>query len=289
MSNSNQTAFLRPYLSGDGTADGSLGGAISAALAEAFAANVPDLMGGTVMDRVSTPSYLTRNTPDVNAAVNLQFGVPNTKVTPGLYKLSSALRWYGAASEAWADLSGLERHQIKQGTDVSKYMFEGDTGSAVNRVGNTEKLVLVNDLSLYPDTAGYVFDAGELLQLFGAPTAAEMAAGRTHYKCVYMKNDSAYKIYQSWVYIYKPSINGIGYDVYVPGAPAAAGTVAGTIGDATTSPGGAFSAPDMSGGIEAGAIDVGEYIPVWIRQTIPAGFTRFSFRDTISIAVGFLS
>lgn len=117
--------------------------------------------------------------------------------------------------------------------------------------------------------------------LFDAVSAAEAAAGRVEYRCVYLHNASATDTMTAarvWVSANTP-LAGTTLDIGV-GTAAVNGTEQ-TVANETTAPSGVtFSAPTTAGtGLALGNIPAGQHKAIWLRRTVTAGATN-SDNDT---------
>ena len=109
--------------------------------------------------------------------------------------------------------------------------------------------------------------------LFDNVTGDEAAAGKTEYRCFYVKNNHASITWQSvvaWI-LSQPTGNGVTIDIGLD--PAGVNGTATTIADETTAPAGVtFSAPaDKPSGLAIGNIPAGQYQAIWVRRTVTAG------------------
>lgn len=109
--------------------------------------------------------------------------------------------------------------------------------------------------------------------LFDAVSAAESAAGRIEYRCVYLHNANAVDTMTAakvWISANTP-LAGTTLAIGV-GTSAVNGTEQ-TVANETTAPSGvAFSEPSTSGtGLALGDIPFGQHRAVWLRRTVNAG------------------
>lgn len=110
-------------------------------------------------------------------------------------------------------------------------------------------------------------------QLFDVVSAAEAAAGRVEYRCVYLHNNSGadtMTALRAWISANTP-LAGTTIDIGV-GTSAVNGTEQ-TIASETTAPSGVtFSAPaSAAAGLALGNIPPGQHRALWIRRTVSAG------------------
>lgn len=110
-------------------------------------------------------------------------------------------------------------------------------------------------------------------QLFDAVSAAEAAAGRVEYRCVYLHNANGVDtMTAAVVYISSNTpLAGTTLDIGV-GTSAVNGTEQ-TIANETTAPTSVtFSAPTSAGtGLALGDIPPGQHRAIWLRRTVTAG------------------
>lgn len=121
-------------------------------------------------------------------------------------------------------------------------------------------------------------------QLFDAVSAAEAAAGRVEYRCVYVHNaNSTDTMTAAVVYVSANTpLAGTTMDIGV-GTSAVNGTEQ-TIANETTAPTSVtFSAPSTAGtGLALGDIPPGQHRAIWMRRTVTAGSGN-SANDTATL------
>jgi hypothetical protein len=121
-------------------------------------------------------------------------------------------------------------------------------------------------------------------QLFDAVSAAEAAAGRVEYRCVYLHNANAVDTMTAAVVYVSANtpLAGTTLDIGV-GTSAVNGTEQ-TIANETTAPTSVtFSAPSTAGtGLALGDIPAGQHRAIWLRRTVTAG-SGSSANDTWSL------
>ena len=123
-------------------------------------------------------------------------------------------------------------------------------------------------------TANQITD-GLLNDLFDDVSAAESAAGRTEYRCIYIQNKNAgalvYQTATLHIATNAPNANvncAIGLD------PAGANAVATTIANEDAAPGGVvFTEPDSGSPFALGDLDTDEFYAFWIRRVVAPGAT----------------
>lgn len=121
-------------------------------------------------------------------------------------------------------------------------------------------------------------------QLFDAVSAAEAAAGRVEYRCVYLHNANGVDTMTNAVVFISANtpLAGTTLDIGV-GTSAVNGTEQ-TIANETTAPTSvSFSAPTTAGtGLALGTIPAGQHMAIWLRRTVTAG-SGSSANDTFTL------
>lgn len=123
---------------------------------------------------------------------------------------------------------------------------------------------------------------GTLNNLFSDITSAEATAGKTDYRCFYIKNGSSSTLYSTSVYIDSQSSGGSKVQI---GLSLPSSNTAPLLAVDTLAPSGvSFQDADISSKISIGDISAGASVPVWVKRTTSAG-TTFKEKDTFSIRI----
>lgn len=120
--------------------------------------------------------------------------------------------------------------------------------------------------------------------LFDATTAAQAAAGRIEYRCVYLHNSNAADTMTSAVCFILANTPLVGTTIDIGVGTAAVNATEQTIANETTAPTGVtFSAPTTAAtGLALGNIPFGQHHAIWLRRTVTAG-SASSANDTYTI------
>lgn len=109
--------------------------------------------------------------------------------------------------------------------------------------------------------------------LFDAVSAAEAAAGRTEYRCVYLHNANATDLMTAarvWINANTPLA---GTQLAIGVGTAAVNATEQTVANETTAPSGVtFTEPaNAAAGLALGNIPAGQHKAIWLRRTVSAG------------------
>lgn len=120
--------------------------------------------------------------------------------------------------------------------------------------------------------------------LFDAVSAAEAAAGRVEYRCIYLHNANASDLMTAarvWINANTPLA---GTDLAIGVGSAAVNATEQTVANETTAPTSVtFSSPSTAGtGLALGDIPAGQHKAIWLRRTVTAG-AGASANDTFTL------
>lgn len=164
-------------------------------------------------------------------------------------------------------------------TDIQYFYSMGNTGATG---ASTAAASLGGTVSTTEVTAG-------ANNLWDDISSAEATAGRTEYRCIYVKNNHGSLAWQSCV-VWVDAGDGTpaGTDLDVALDPQAAGTTnsSTTIANETTAPGGvtfANTAISKGTGLSIGNIAAGARKAIWLKRTITAGAAAASATPSIRV------
>ncbi|CAM0002360.1 hypothetical protein VPHD479_0424 [Vibrio phage D479] len=155
-------------------------------------------------------------------------------------------------------------------TDLNYYK-----SSVTSTVGNTNGRTIE---SLGGDITNDRLITGTFHNLFDSVTAAEAAAGRTEYRCIYVKNDNGLQTLYDAVFWISLAATGVDTLIEIAPDPAADDTTSAIALvdeiDSTNQLAGITNwtqAPDEANAIQIGDLPAGRAKAIWVRRAITAG------------------
>jgi hypothetical protein len=129
--------------------------------------------------------------------------------------------------------------------------------------------------------------ATEMNNIFDDATSAEASAGRTEYRCLYVRNGGDQTAFGVRLWVSSDTTSATTSIALALGEEGKGGTAETVANEATAPSGETFSSPSSAGaGLSLGDMAAGEHFPIWLRRTVNAS-TSSASSDPFAIRVDY--